>query len=337
MRYYILILLLVASCSQMEQIPPRQDPLVGKIYKGSGQEMTQAEVYTQALKSDVIYLGESHENKDQHKIQLELIGHLIEKKQKIAIGLEFFYQSQTSLLMSYVQGRPKGKHGKVKPGADPQKAIQNLRERLGWAQVDDETWEKYFAFIALAKKHDLVVFGADLPRSLNYRISRNSWKGLTGLEQIQAPMGKQPTAAYEELMKERFTAAHCGWSEEKLLGKLYETWRARNEAMAISIANMKPQVGKVVMIVGGGHVENNLGLVSHLKIKKPQWKQMNIGLTEIPLEESTLGEILAPTKSLKGKNFGVSHDIFWFTGRHSWVHPCKRFQKQLSTHKTDKK
>ncbi len=336
MRYIYFALLFMASCSQVEQVTPREDPLIGKIYSQAGLELSRAEVYSQAVKADVIYLGESHENKDQHQIQLDLLAHLVEKKQNLAIGLEFFYQSQTSLLMSYVQGRPKRKDGKVKKTPDPKKAIQNLRERLGWAKVDDETWEKYFAFIAFAKKHNLKVFGADLPRSLNYRISRNGKEGLTGLEQAQAPLGRKPSAAYETLMKERFTASHCGWSEEKLLARLYETWRARNEAMAISIAAMKTKTSKVVMIVGNGHVENNLGLVSQLKAKEPQWKQLNLGLTEIPLEEMTLQEILAPTKSLEGHSFGISHDIFWFTGRHSWVHPCKRFQKQLSTHKQTK-
>ena len=332
MKSVVLILfgLLAAGCSQSEKITPRQDPLIGKIYAKTGQSLSKKDVFDQAAKADVIYLGESHENKEQHKIQLEILEDLIKRGETFAIGMEFYFQSQSSLLMSYVD---------AKPNKDPEKekkAIKNLRKRLGWEKAKDKTWNKYFAFIELAKKYDLQIFGADLPRSLNYRISRVGWAGLTPIEQMQAPLGVKPPAAYNRLMKKRFTASHCGWSEEKLLARLYETWRARNEAMARAVVAMKPKGGKVVMILGGGHTENNMAVVAQVKGKKPTWKQLNLGLTEISLEPEALAAYLAPQK-IAGMTFQASHDIFWFTGRHSWVHPCKRFEKQLAKHKATKK
>jgi len=305
----------------------RDDPLIGKIFNSADQrEISYTDLLEKATGSDVIYLGENHENADHHRIQFDAIGDLIKAGKKPQLGFEFFSVEQTSFLMTYVAGNKKSMHGAV----SEESMEKRLRQDLGWQNHPDRSWQFYFRFIKLAKTHQLTVFGADLPAGTVRRITANGVDGLTPVEKtLLQPTGFQ-NPAYKKLMFEKFKANHCGFAREEYQGRMYQTWVARNDAMAGSIVAMveaQPEQ-PVVVILGGGHTEHNMAVFERVQHLKPAIRQLNLGLTEIFRQPAPLEAYLQKTE-IDGQTFDPPHQFLWFTQRYSYEDPCERFKEQL--------
>ena len=148
--------------------------------------------------------------------------------------------------------------------------LERLRQRLGW-QSREQAWGFYSPLLIRAKQYRLPVFGADLSSGLTQRITHVGLSGLSELETRQLYPSGFENAAYRQLMYRRFTDAHCGWSEPDLLKRLYETWVARNDAMAMSIgAFLRERPAQaVVMILGSGHVAHNMAVYERVAHQFP--------------------------------------------------------------------
>jgi len=201
--------------------------------------------------AQVVYVGEKHDNPRHHEIQLEALNELLRLGKLPAIGFETFSLEQTGFLMHYTLGEPSPF---VREPDLSEEEI--LRSDLGWGKEHDESWQFYFPLLRLAREHKLPAFGADLPSGIRLRLSRVGLDGLSALERSLLHPAASENPAYRNLMYETFTRSHCGWSSPELLRRLYETWVARNDAMASAIVDMlKDQRGEpVVVILGAGHV-----------------------------------------------------------------------------------
>ena len=308
----------------MSTVFSQEDELVGQIIQASNQQIMSKEVLIEKmLESDVVYLGEKHDNANHHEIQIDIINSLIEKGIKPIIGFEFFYQHQTSELIKFVKGiKSPFHHGEE----NPEKEENKLRNKLGWQNRSDEDWKFYFNFLKQAKKQKLDVFGADIPSGLISRISRGGLESLTPIELKQLSPTNFHDPIYQKLMVEKFKDSHCGWVPEDNFEKLYQTWVARNDAMANSISAMLVSKGEnlVIMIVGGGHVEHNMGIFERVSHLNPNIKQLNLGLTEIAIESTPLIDRIE--KPVIGNlNFESGHEYYWFTPRADYDDPCKGF------------
>ncbi len=308
----------LVGCSLAPSTPVRQDELVGKILRASGEPVEQQTLLDELAAADVVYLGEKHDNAGHHRAQLEILQGLLERGVRPAIGFEFFDSSQTGLLMQYVDGKRSAmamRHGSKGPSAE-----ERLRRQLGWAERPDEEWNYYFQLVELAKEHKLAVFGADLPRGSSLRLSRSGREALNGVESgLLADTGFEDEA-YRELMFEKFTEAHCGWGEPALLERLYQTWVARNDRMARSITEMRKEDSErpVIMILGKGHTEHGMGVFERVAHLNPGIRQVNLGLSEIAIEAQPF-EVYLRTD----ERFGPTHQLYWFFQRQDYDDPCK--------------
>ncbi len=323
---FLFVFVLLSGLSCISASPePRQDPLIDKIIHAAEEQPIDRELLLQKMiEADVVYLGEKHDNRYHHRMQSALIKRMISKGKKPVIGFEFFYQHQTSDLLQYVFGS-KSPFQKKEPS--PQEQEKKLRKQLGWQDRTNEEWEFYFNFIRFAKSHQLTVFGADLPDSLVKRMSRSGMDALTPVEtRLLQPTGFEDPI-YQKLMDSKFTASHCGWNPPELSEKLYAVWVARNDAMAQAIHAMlnEERQGPVVFIVGGGHVEHNMGIYERVAHLNPGVKQINLGFTEIFIDPAPLARYMErPT--IDGRTFLPAHEYFWFTQRVDYDNPCEKFK-----------
>ncbi len=319
-----IFLALLIGCSQMT--PIRQDPLIGKIFSSrSNQEIPYQQLFNEILKADVVYLGENHENADHHAHQMQIIQDLIKQGKKPMIGFEFFSVDQTGHLMNYAAGFS-AKH----PESVEKKREAMLRNNLGWLNRTDTTWQFYFQFVELAAKNKLTVFGADLPAGIVRRITRNGTAELTEIEKGFLQTTPFEDDAYQKLMFERIKAAHCGYGHQKMMERMYDSWLARNDSMAHSIATMRKANPEqpVVMILGKGHTENNMAVYDRVAHRLPEVNQLNLGFTEIAINPTPL-ENYFPTVKIGNKTFPPMFEYRWFTQRTSYEDPCERFREQL--------
>ena len=297
----------------------REDALIGKIIDSSSlQEISKSELIEKMLSMDVIYLGEKHDNAAHHQHQLWVIEQLLAKGERPAIGFEFFHQSQTGELNHFVFGGKALMH--MGSTHDPEK---RLRKKLGW--TDREDWKFYFPMLSLAKQYQLPTFGADLSSGLIARITRFGVSQLNPIELAQIPAMQPASKDYRFLMYQKFKASHCGWGEEKMLQRLFGSWQARNSAMASAIVKMLSMYQPIVMIVGKGHNEHNMGLYAQVEALQPNVEQMNLGLMEIAIEPQNLKDYV-PSIQVGNTQFKPIFEYLWFSQRHDYDDPCEPFR-----------
>ncbi len=319
--------MLLYSCAAISPQPPakRQDPLIGKIFDASTGNQVDFESLIKKIKAnDVIYLSEKHDNPDQHHIQHRIIEKLVADGLKPCIGFEFFAMNNTPDILNFIDS------GKVKHSEKIQKIIEaDLRTKLGWDRQSDTMWQYYYGLLGIAKKHHLSAAGLDLPETLKRRITRRGIDGITPIERQMVYSTGFCDPVYKKYMISVFRSVHCGMDLGRMQSRLYDTWVARNDTMALSITKLfRYSKGPVIIIIGAGHTEYGLGVIDRVHAINPDIRQLNIGLQEISVKPADLSQYLEPLE-LEGHTESPPADFLWFTQRVSYDDPCEKFKKHF--------
>ena len=316
-----------------------KDPLEGKIIDTrTRDQISYASLVDHLAAYDVIYLSEKHDNPMHHAIQHRIIQELTRKGRPPVVGFEFFSMDQTPLLLSLMDSQ------QAKHTPQTEEAMEKeMRKKLGWENQTDTMWGYYWDLLRLARENGLWAAGLDLNTSLKRRITRKGTTGLTPLEQDQLFSTHLSDPAYEKQMKETFKQVHCGMGHERMLARLWDTWLARNDKMALSITQLhraakasSPPKGPVVVIVGNGHTEYALGIMDRVRKLAPALTQVNLSMSEVATEPAPLEEYLEPL-DLAGYPPAMPADFIWFTPRVSNEDPCAKFKATLRRMKQKKK
>ncbi len=314
---------MVVGCATAPKKPMRQDPLIGKIIETTTQNPVPFNDLVENTKNyDVIYLSEKHDNPMHHAIQHRFIQALVKKEKLPILGFEFFSMNDTPLLLNFADS------GKADHSEKTKKAIEKqIRKRLNWDSQTDAMWGYYYDILKIARDNSLLVSGLDLSSSQKRRITRKGLGGLTAIEKKLIFSTQLTNAPYETHMKSIFKAVHCGMGHKKMTSRLYDTWVARNDKMALSISQLyeKNNKGPIVVIIGGGHTEYRLGVMDRVRAINPKISQVNIGLTEISRDPSGLEDYILPLE-LEGFAPVAPWDYACFTQRVSYENPCERFK-----------
>lgn len=288
-------------------------PLVGKLYRAGDSVPTPFPALMEIMKSStVIYLGETHDNPAHHHIEQQVIFQLIAQGIRPVLGFEFFSREQTSHLVRYRSG---GKTAAAAKGHGSSLAAETLlRAQVGWKSNRDTDWQRFLPILRKTRELQLPIFGADLPGGLKVSLSRYGYDGLNAVEKLTATRTTFDDPVYREWMLERLRAAHCGWGDASYLQRLYETWLARNEAMAEAIVAMaRANSGQpVVVILGGGHVEHNQGVYERVHKLMPEARQLNIRMRQVS-EGLDKPQDYFTHLVREDKDYGPPHDYLWFT------------------------
>ena len=316
---------LVQSCATLRRDVMRKDPLIGTIIDTRTSSPMDFDTLIKRITAcDVIYLSEKHDNPDHHAMQQRVIKSLIEGGLTPLIGFEFFSMEDTPDLLNFIDS------GKVSHSKGLTKIIESdLRKKLGWDTQPDEMWAYYFSLLTLARDNGLESAGLDLPETLKKRITRKGINGITPIEKEQVFSTPPPDQAYKDYMFSIFKEVHCGMQHEQMQAKLYDTWLARNDKMALSITRLKQHhKGPLVIIIGGGHTEYGLGLINRVSAIDPNLSQINFAFREISTAPADLSEYIAPL-DLGGYEKTPPADYLFFTQRVSYEDPCEEFRKTM--------
>lgn len=338
------VLCLFSGCATTTKMVMRDDPLTGTLVKGdTGEPVSFTGLMETLLHSDIIYLSEKHDNPMHHAIQHRVIQALIDQGRAPILGFEFFSYQDTPLLLNLVDAGKKSHSPKMEKAVE-----QQARERLGWKNQSDTMWGYYWDLIRLAADNDLPAAGLDLSTTQKRRITRKGLDGLSPIELQQLFSTGLSNTAYKSYMKSVFVSVHCGMDHGRMTDRLYDTWVARNDRMALSVVNLFNAVqtqdrdgagrkpGPVVIIIGAGHTEYGLGVIDRVHHLKPNASETNLAITEIEREPADLSQYLEPL-SLEGFDPVPPADYLWFTQRVSYEDPCEKFKTTIEKMKKRKK
>ena len=209
-------------------------------------------------KSDVIILGEVHDNPVHHLHQAQAIASLA----PTAVVFEMLTPEQAKLIT-----------------VDNRSDAADLASGLGWAASGWPDFAIYYPVFKAAG--DAAVFGGNLPRSDVRRAIREGAVAVFGAG-AQAYGLTEPLTTPEQTEREAGQReAHCNALPEDLLAGMVEAQRLRDAVLADAVLKAwRATGGPVVLITGNGHARRDSGVPAMLAKAAPDLSVLSIGQYE---------------------------------------------------------
>jgi len=221
----------------------------------------------------VIFVGESHDQIEHHRIQVSLLQEFVTQGKEIAIGMEMFEKSSQSILDRWSQGLM---------------AEDEFLKETKWDLTWRTDYHLYRGILEEAKKHRLKLIGLNVQRDLVRKVAEQGIESLAAEDRAQLPemdLSDQTHRAYvrsvyrdhqEGLAKdfERFYQAQCLWDE------------GMAEVLSEFLRRPENREKVVFVFAGNGHVIFDFGIPKRFFRRTPlpfktlllkEWKD-NLGV-----------------------------------------------------------
>jgi uncharacterized iron-regulated protein len=292
--------LLLAGCTL---IPPgtlrdTDHPLAGKLWDVAAHAyIDESELLRRAASAEALLLGETHDNREHHRLQARVLQARLAAGARPALLMEQFDVDQQSAIDEARRG-----------GRDLAPLMR------GW------DWTLYQPLVALAGAAQLPLQAANLPRSATRPVVREGYATLAVGEQRRLGLLAVWDEAREKYMAGLIEASHCGKVSPQTRDGLVRAQRLRDATLADSALDKLAQ--GVVFILGRGHARRDVGVPRYLEARRPGTRVLSIGLVEVGAGKTAPAQY--ETESIGGI---PPHDILWFTPRAERPDPCLAFDR----------
>jgi uncharacterized iron-regulated protein len=194
----------------------------------------------------IVYVGEHHDQYEDHIDQLEVIRELFKKNPKIAIGMEMFQRPYQKALDDYIGG------------------TIDEREFLRASEYFDRwgfDYNFYKDILRFAREERIPVIALNIKREIVEKVSSKGIDSLTADEKKDLPDSMDMTdEAYKESLRDVFEK-HEGLGE-KNFDNFYQSQIIWDEIMSQSIDEFlkKNPDRQIIVLTGGGHLDLSFGI-----------------------------------------------------------------------------
>ena len=231
----------------------------------TGNEISVEDMAELSNKFDVIFFGEFHDDSLIHKLQIEYLKEFYSENDKVAVSLEMFERDVQSVIDDYLSDK-----------IDEEQFIKT-----------GNPWPDYKVFykplVDYAKKKELYVLGANIPRKYASMYARGGMSSLIGLPEDEKKLftkemvlknNQYQTNFFKTMLNSDTAAKNLTANQENTLLLYYGAQCIKDETMAESILNyiIKHPEFKVIHFNGDFHSNSYLGTVQMLKDRKPSLK-----------------------------------------------------------------
>jgi uncharacterized iron-regulated protein len=204
----------------------------------------------------VIFIGESHNQTEHHRIEVRILQGLLERGKKLVLAMEMFERSRQPVLDRWSQGF--------------------LNEEEFLRQVKwDATWGMdyglYRSLLDEARDHHLKVLALNLPKDIVRKVAQKGLEKLLPEEKKALPEMDLGNRGHRAYIRSFFKSHPDGSAED--FEHFYEAQCLWDEGMAerLSAFLQSPEAeGETVLVVaGGGHIVFNFGIPCRLYRRNP--------------------------------------------------------------------
>jgi len=191
-------------------------------------------------RSRIIYLGEIHDRKDVHELQLRIIRDLYERRHDLLILMEAFQQPFQDALDEYVNGE-----------IGEEDMLSRTEYRKRW-RFDPELYAPIWRF---AREKGIPLYALNVPTELLREVRK---RGIENIKSHYLPRRIMPIREKHRRFLEKALGEHRD-IDTKTFFDIQLTW---DMGMAYRIAKLtlgNPEK-KLVVIVGSGHVWRGYGI-----------------------------------------------------------------------------
>lgn len=310
--FAVLPALLLSACTTLsdltglfapEGLIHRNHPLNGQLWDTRSARFVAPEVLlAEAAQTDIVLVGETHDNAEHHRVQARILNALLAAGQRPALAMEQFNRDQQDAVEQ----------------ARKEKRLDRLGELAkGWE------WPYYAPMVEQALTAGLPVVAANASRDTIRPVIRNGWAALAEGEHERLALEPSWTPERNAVMTQIIEQSHCGKIGPSLRDGLVRGQRVRDSLMADAV--LAAGQARTLMIVGRGHARRDLGVPLYLATRVPAKSVLSIGLVEVSPQKTLVTDYLAATSNAEVG--AVAHDYLWFTPRFARPDPCAQFGK----------
>jgi uncharacterized iron-regulated protein len=308
----LVLLMVLAACAARQPTSSRDpagQPLAGRFWDvRAGAWVDESKVVAAVAAADFVFLGETHDNPEHHRLQARMLGAAVGAGKRPAAAFE----------MLDVDQQPKVDAALARDPRDP----DALAAAVGWDQSGWPAFALYRPIFVVALDAGLPVVATNLSRS---RARAVVSRGLSVLEprvrDLLDRAGPLSPEALDELRAE-MAASHCGQMPESMLEPLVRMQRARDAEMASRVLEAGRERG-AVLVAGTGHVRTDRGVPSYVALDAPGRSRVAVAFLE-----AQEGEALdAYAERFSRERFPF--DYVGFTVRQEREDPCLGIEKRI--------
>jgi uncharacterized iron-regulated protein len=204
-------------------------------------------------KAKLIFVGETHDNKLHHRLQLDVIRKLHDLKIPIAVGLEMFTAENQDVLDQWIRGE-----------LSEDNFIKAYYANWNFP------WPLYGDIFLYAKDNKIPLIGLNIPPEISQKVARSGFSSLTKgeLEKLPPEMGCAVDRKYMEFIRRAY-AMH-GHRDKQFL-YFCEAQLLWDQSMA---QNLLAFIGRnpdkmVVVLTGNGHAWKR-GIPEQILMRSPK-------------------------------------------------------------------
>lgn len=312
----LLCLVLLSACSVFPEkakapaLLHSDHVLANKIWDVRAQKfISQQQLLEQAVESEFLLLGETHDNPLHHRYQAWMIDGLGSRKRSAVVAFEMISRQQETLLAS-------GQYD----------SVASLLNILKQAPTNWQYEPHYTPLFKSAINANFNIRSASLNRE-NIRAIGNK-----GVQEIPAPIKttldyNTLTAKQEASLRKEIVGSHCGMDHEGMVSAMMLTQRVKDAVMMDSLlgdSSADAEVQTKILVAGSGHTRKDWGVPKYLVQSRPDGKIMAMAWLEV------VPEAQAVTDYAKRWGGGVlPFDYVWFTARIDRPDPCEQFRRHM--------
>ena len=248
---------------------------------------------SQMASSDVVLLGEIHDNPRHHELRAQLLREPALK--------------QRNVVVEHLDA------GQVVGAGD------KLLSRLEQAGFDATGWQwpLHQPLFAAALDQGMTVYGGNLPRDQSRAVFKSRGNNLGAALQallLHAPLSDDSLAA----LRREIDEGHCGALPAMMFEGMMAVQRARDASMADEVMQHLP----AVLLSGNGHAWKHLGVPHILAANRPGMRSLSV----LFLEHGPFADAAAQAEWLQ--SWQGKADYVWVTPPVSRPDPCLSLQKK---------
>jgi uncharacterized iron-regulated protein len=221
-----------------------------------GEKLSFSRFMTELNPSAVIYVGESHNQMEHHRIQLAILQELLKAGRSPVVAMEMFRKEQQPVLDRWSQGML---------------SEEEFLKEVQW----DTTWgfdfSLYKPILEVVRERRLRLLGLNTQRELVRKVGTKGVEGLSPEEKKTLPEMNLRNRPYRAYLASIFENHQEGSAKE--FEYFYQAQSLWDEAMASALAEFlkSPEAKEktVLVLAGNGHIVFDFGIPSRLNRRVP--------------------------------------------------------------------
>jgi len=296
-------LLTFASLAHAQNMIYTDHPLAGKIWDmHSHSFIDEATLIARINMSNVLLLGEVHDNVLHHELQQKLLQARIDSGAKPALMMEQLDAASQPII------------DQAMAGIQRDEVLNNVT-----ALVKFSDWQFYSPLLAIAVNNRLPIIAANVPNQYLQPVISKGYGAYDADELERLEVETVWSESRQKYLASNMGGAHCGQLRDELRLGLTRSQRLRDALMTDSAISSISR--GVVGIVGSSHARRDIGLPLYFAARDPLARVFSIGFVEV-------AENADPKAYNADSATGdAPFDVMWFTPRMDREDPCANFAK----------